>query len=264
MAEENRLRTAAGYPEIWDGQAIQRVRAQDGVSVLPGRRLSMHLMVQPETAAKFLSDKLLRDQGFLSRVLVASPDSIAGTRFYREPSDQDNAAIRDNGARILAMLEAPWPLAGAIRNELTPRVLTISDEAAAAWRAFHDHIEQSCAEAGDLRPIRDFAAKIAEHAVRIAGVLTIAEDIHATVIQANAMIRDLTLADWYVDEPVVFNRPPTPIASCWWRSSFSAGCSSAKRRNQSPGYHAAWAGQGTHEGSSRRGSGNSCRTWLGA
>ena len=35
---------------IWDGQPIKRVRASDGVTILNGRRLSMHLMIQPDAA----------------------------------------------------------------------------------------------------------------------------------------------------------------------------------------------------------------------
>jgi hypothetical protein len=120
MSQDNRLRTAASYSEMWDGHPIKRIRALDGVSILHGRRLSMHLMVQQDAAAQFLADPLLRDQGLLSRVLVAAPDSIAGTRFYRDTAPEDDAAIRAYGARILSILEAPWPLADD-RNELTPR-----------------------------------------------------------------------------------------------------------------------------------------------
>jgi hypothetical protein len=202
MSQENRLRAAAGYSEMWDGQPIKRIRSLDGVSVLCGRRLSMHLMVQHEAAAQFLADQTLRDQGLLSRVLVAAPESIAGTRLYRETAPEDNAAIRAYGARILSILEEPWPLAEGSRNELKPRVLTISDDAAASWRKFYNHIEEQCGPGKDLRPLQDFAAKIAEHAARIAGVLTIVEDFPATTIGIEAMHSALTLADWYMNEAV--------------------------------------------------------------
>ncbi len=202
MSQDNRLRTAAAYSEIWDGHPIKRIRSLDGVSILVGRRLSMHLMVQHEAAAQFLSDPLLRDQGLLSRVLVAAPESIAGTRFYRDPLPEDDAAIRSYGARILAILEAPWPLAEGRRNELAPRTLQMTEEAAAAWRTFYDHIERQCGPGNDLRPIQDFAAKSAEHAARIAGVLTIVEDVQATEIGLAAMHEALTLTDWYVAEAV--------------------------------------------------------------
>lgn len=206
MSQDNRLKTAAAYSEIWDGHPIKRIRSLDGVSILYGRRLSMHLMVQHEAAAQFLSDGLLRDQGLLSRVLVAAPESIAGTRFYRDTAPEDDAAIRAYGARVLSILEARWPLAEGRRNELEPRALPITEEAAAAWRAFYDHIEGQCGPGSELRPIQDFAAKSAEHAARIAGVLTIVDNIHATEIGIEAMHSALTLTDWYVNEAVRLQR----------------------------------------------------------
>lgn len=206
MSQDNRLKTAAAYSEIWDGHPIKRIRSLDGVSILYGRRLSMHLMVQHEAAAQFLSDGLLRDQGLLSRVLVAAPESIAGTRFYRDTAPEDDAAIRAYGARVLSILEARWPLAEGRRNELEPRALPITEEAAAAWRAFYDHIEGQCGPGSELRPIQDFAAKSAEHAARIAGVLTIVDNIHATEIGIEAMHSALMLTDWYVNEAVRLQR----------------------------------------------------------
>ena len=206
MSADHRLKTAATFSEIWDGRPIKRVRAADGVTILDGRRLALHIMVQPDAAAQFLADQTLRDQGLLSRVLVAAPDSIAGTRFYREPRPEDEAAIRAFGARILSLLEAPWPAAGEQPNELCPRTLPMSAEATALWRAFHDHIEGQCGPGGELASIQDFAAKAPEHAARLAGVLTIVDDVRAAEIGVDAMSSGLTLADWYVVEAVRMQR----------------------------------------------------------
>ncbi len=111
MSDDARLRTAAMLSELWDGKPVKRVRALDGITILPGRRLSMHLMIQPDAAAGFLGNGTLRDQGLLSRVLAAAPPSLAGTRLHREADPADEAAIRAYGARILSLLEAPLPLA---------------------------------------------------------------------------------------------------------------------------------------------------------
>ena len=200
MSRDHRLKTAAIFSELWDGQPIKRIRALDGVSVLDGRRLAMHLMVQPEAAAQFLSDPVVRDQGFLSRFLVAAPDSIAGTRLFREGSPKDDAAIRACGAQILTLLEAPWPLIDDSSNELAPRPLPLSREATDLWCAFHDHIERQCGLGGALAPIRDVAAKAAEQAARLAGVLTIVGNRGAKEITAVIMGAALVIMDWYVAE----------------------------------------------------------------
>ncbi len=202
MAQESRLRTAAGYSEAWDGQAIKRVRAIDGVSILRGRRLSMHLMVQPEAATLFLADPVLRDQGLLSRVLVAAPNSIAGSRYYREPGHADETAIRAYAERLLSLLEAPWPLARDRSQGLEPRILLLSTDAIFQWREFYDAVERQCGPVGSYRSVRDLAAKIAEHAARIAGVLAIVEDFEAPAISGACMANALVLVQWYLDEAV--------------------------------------------------------------
>lgn len=200
MSDDNRLRAAAMLSEIWDGKPIKRVRSLDGVSILPGRRMSMHLLVQPNAAADFLANGTLRDQGLLSRFLAAAPDSIAGARLYRDARSTDDVAIKAYGARILSLLEAPVPLVEDTRNELDPRALPMSVQAEQAWKAFFNHIESQSGRRGDLGPIGDFAAKVAEHAARIAGVLTIVDSINAADINLDAMKNALTLADWYVAE----------------------------------------------------------------
>ena len=202
MNDDNRLKTAAMLSELWDGKPIKRVRALDGVSILHGRRLAMHLLIQPDAAAAFLCNDTLRDQGLLSRVLVAAPASLSGTRLYKEPHPNDIAAIHAYGARMLSILEAEPMMAPGTRNELEPRALPIAPEAATIWRDFHDHVETQCSADGPLALLRDFAAKAAEHAARIAGVLTIVEDLQAREIRAGAMRNALALADWYVNEAV--------------------------------------------------------------
>jgi hypothetical protein len=166
----------------------------------------MHLLVQPEASGVFLADPVLRDQGLLSRVLVASPDSIAGTRLYRDPCPEDEAAIRAYGARILSLLEAPWPLAADRMDGLEPRWLPLSASATRQWQEFYDRVETECRSEGKYRSVGDLAAKIAEHACRIAGVLAIVADLDAVTIDDASMASALILAEWYLDEALRLQR----------------------------------------------------------
>ena len=200
MSDDNRLKTAAILSELWDGKPIKRVRALDGVTILPGRRLSLHVMIQPEAAAEFLCNDVLRDQGLLSRILVAAPASLAGSRAYREPCPQAAATIKAYGARLLSILEAEPALEPGTRNELAPTALPVSASATGIWRQFYDHIEGQCGAGNGLEAIGDFAAKAAEHAARIAGVITIIEDLRAREIGLSAMQGAVVLAEWYVCE----------------------------------------------------------------
>ena len=125
---------------------------------------------------------------------------MAGTRLYKPTHPNDMAAINAYGSRLLSILEADATLEPGTRNELTPRALTISANAEAPWRAFYDHVEGQCGAGNPLTSIGDFAAKAAEHVARIAGVITIVEDLHATEIGKEAMCGAIALVDWYVNE----------------------------------------------------------------
>jgi hypothetical protein len=200
MSPDNKLKTAAALSAYWDGLGHRRIRAVDGYTDLTGRRLATHLMVQPDAAVAFLGDPVLRSQGLLSRCLVAAPETLAGTRLYQDPDQADLATIRDYSVRLSEILDTPWPLARGKRNELEPRELTLTQEAATALKLFGDHVERQCGLDGELAPVRDFAAKAAEHASRIAGVLSIIEDTQVQEIGSEAIACGIRLAEWYLVE----------------------------------------------------------------
>ena len=200
FAPEHRLKTASWWSTLWDGGGLRRFRAGDGVTDLPGRRLAMHVMIQPDAAAAFLTDPILRDQGILSRLLLASPASLAGNRKWREPPSSLDAPMRRYADAILAAFECSALAANEAGNELTPRALALSPDAKAAWVALHDHIEAAMAPDGALENLRDVGSKAAENAARIAGVLAIIENPEAASISSEAMSSGCELAAWYVGE----------------------------------------------------------------
>jgi hypothetical protein len=195
MNEENKLRTASGLSELWDIGEARRVRAGEGATVSPGRRVAVHLMVQPEVATVLLSDSLLLGQGLLSRILVTAPDSAAGTRFSRDEQPETDAAIIRYGANLLAILERPLPVVAGTINELEPRSLPLSRDAQAVWKTFADHIERSIGVGGELESIKGLANKLPEHAARLAAVLTLYANINAGEVA-------IEIADHYASEAV--------------------------------------------------------------
>jgi hypothetical protein len=200
MTEEKKLLTAAGLSCLWDGETIKRVRAGDGVIILPGRRVAMHLLTQPDVAAKMLADPLLLNQGLLSRCLVTAPESLAGTRMWRGAAADSDRAIRRYGARILEILERPLPLVAGKTNELAPRVLPLSSDAKTIWIEFADSIEAQLKSDGALAPIKGLANKLPEHAARLAAVLALAADIEAAAISADYLASGIALAQHYAAE----------------------------------------------------------------
>lgn len=200
MTAEAKLRTITGLSSLWDGAPINRIRAGDGATVMPGRRLSAHLMCQPGVAAELLADEVSKDQGFLSRILVSAPCSNAGTRFHREEAKSTARTLENYQTRMLSLLRQDEPLAHGTRNELAPRVLYLDTQARDLWFRFHDVTEAAIGPGGHLEPVRGLANKLAEHALRIAAVLACFENINAESIGFDHMKNAAVLADHFAEE----------------------------------------------------------------
>lgn len=89
MSADKRIATFGFLSGLWDGEALSRIRAGEPFAFIPGKRLALHLFAQPSVAASLLNDKNAASQGFLSRVLAASPPSLIGSRMFREPRTGD-------------------------------------------------------------------------------------------------------------------------------------------------------------------------------
>ena len=200
LSEENKLRTATALSALWDGESIKRVRAGDGATTMPGRRLSLHLMVQPEVASVLLTDRVLMDQGLLSRVLVTAPLPASGTRLWRDPRAESMDALKRYSAQLLSIMETPAPLIEGKTNELAPRCLPMSSEARQGWIAFADHIERQIGPGGDMEAIRGLANKLPEHAARLAAVLALVEDLNVPAITGEHLAAGIRLAEHYAGE----------------------------------------------------------------
>jgi hypothetical protein len=112
------------------------------------------------------------------------------------------------------ILAAKPALAAGTRNELDPRALPIAPEAMAIWQGFFDGVEAECGVDGQFAIIQDVAAKAAENAARIAGVITVIEDLDAQKIGADAMQYGVALAGWYLNEALRLAQGAAPIRSC--------------------------------------------------
>lgn len=198
MNQDNALKTSAGLSALWDGSAVDRVRAGDGASKLYGRRVSCHLMMQPRVAAALLGSEMIAEQGLLARFLIAQPASTAGSRAYVEGNVEDTPEIRAYTGRLLDRLEAPLPIRTDTRNELEPRTLPLAPAARRLWIAFHDAVEREIV--GEFAPIKAFASKAAEHVLRLAGVLRLIDALDPAEIDEATLRRAIALGEFYLAE----------------------------------------------------------------
>jgi hypothetical protein len=197
---ENQLKTISGLSEFWDGSPITRTRAGDGNMVIYGRRLSLHLMIQPIVFNLLLENGYLEGQGLFSRCLSAFPESNIGNRPYNEEKLFDSREIKFYFKRMKEILEEPHPLKPPMENELDPRHLPLSPEAKLQWVKFHNEIEENCQKGRKYDSIRGFAAKAAEHAARLAGILTMVKNLGAFEISHEQMEAGIKLTRFYLSE----------------------------------------------------------------
>ncbi len=200
MNADNRTKTLAALNDLWQGNPIRRTRAGDGAMTLYGRRLAMHLMVQPGVARDFMSDPRAADTGFLARFLICEPPSHIGTRM-RANQRRDDASLAAFGKRLRAVLEAPMPMDPDTR-ELKPRLLPLAPEARALLVCFADAVEVQQAPGGTFEHVTGHASKAAEQAARIAGVLTVWQDLDAPEVTGATMADAIALATYYLGEAV--------------------------------------------------------------
>jgi hypothetical protein len=198
--DDTRMRTGALFNSLWDGEPIRRSRVVTGNAFLPGRRCSVHVMMQGAVADKLLGDPMLAGIGLLARVLLVAPESTAGTRLFREAPAQCAEVLRVYSHRLMTLLSRVPTTAPDSPDVLDPPIMTLTPEARALWVEFYDEVERDLAPGKDLHAIRAFGSKMGEHAGRLAAVLTIFADPDAMEVDAQAMACGITLTQHYAIE----------------------------------------------------------------
>lgn len=198
MAKEARLRTIANLSKFWDGSDIPRVRAGEEAYLLTGKRLTLHLMIQPIVAAEMLSIPLLKGQGFLARCFVAAPPPQS--RAFKQPSTESKLALQHYQQNLLKLLQYPRQLRQGSTNELAPHILELFPAQIEIWTAYQHEVERERQARGRLEDVAETAAKSAEMVLRLAGVLTIFANPDATEIASDVLQNAITLGRYYLAE----------------------------------------------------------------
>jgi hypothetical protein len=203
LREERRVAGLAWLLKAWGGETLDALTRGDGLSVLLGRRVAMHAMVQPVLLRSLLADPLARGQGLLARCLIAEPETIAGTRLFRDVRAADDEAVQTFQARMRYLLrKQPRTFDGGDGCELQPLTLTMEPPARSLWIEFYNEIERQQAAGGELERARAFGSKAGEHAARIAGVVQMLGDPESRTVSMAAMDAGMAAAEFYVAEHV--------------------------------------------------------------
>lgn len=196
MRDESRLHTMGALNNLWQGKPIKRTRAGDGNSIMIGRRLAVHLMIQPGIAPKLLGDPEAISTGLVGRLLVAAPPSRPGERLWREAAPQSDMALSCFNGRLSSLLET-WRHHPDDLQQLVPQQLAMTASARVNWITFHDACQERVRPGGEWEAIRAWGEKAPEQAARLAGVLAVMNDLNAAAVDSLSMGQAIRLVEHY-------------------------------------------------------------------
>ena len=167
--------------------------------------MTIGLAIQPDVLQAIQSKPGFRGRGLLGRFLYSLPMDALGSR------DPDPDMLHhDVGATYSRRVRSLWLLPTRFdeRGEIVATALTFSFPAREAITRFLRELEPRLGGDGDLRPFTDWAGKLAGAAVRLAGVLHMADlagtgDAPACEIQAETVERGIVLARYFLEHAVV-------------------------------------------------------------
>lgn len=198
MNSESLMQNLSMLNVLWDGGSLSIGRKTSESFLVSDVRLSICLQIQPTTLEIFMKKTLglARGSGFLARFLIAFPESTQGTRFYREPPEKMECLDAFND-RILSFMKKPLPMDN---DRLKQDVLVLSKEAKAYWEIFYNSTERELKVGGEYTDIGDVVSKIADNAVRIAGLFHVFENRYGNEITEQDMQSGCIIARWYLHQ----------------------------------------------------------------
>jgi hypothetical protein len=149
-----------------------RVDRRGRSEIVESATLTIGMTVQPDVLRGVAENPAFRGRGLTARFLYALPKSLVGRRKSTpEPLSDEAQHTYTKRVKTLAGLSKVVKESG----ELEPKIVKLSADARDYLTAFMDEIEQELREGGELRPIADWATKLAGAVARLATILHYAE-----------------------------------------------------------------------------------------
>ncbi len=207
MSKDNLMRFLGILSSLFSGEAISRTRV-DEHHYAEGRRLNALIMSQTIVAMEFLGSDMVMQQGLGNRFLYDTPESQRGMRLFNEhdlDSDPEYLAycqfIDTMVSRVMKINE--------VTGGVSVKVIRTSPEAKAIWIHHYNSLEMGCCEGGAFAAHAGYVTRFPEQTLRLAGILTLVEDLDADEITADAMSRAVMLADYYLQSAIhLFAKAP--------------------------------------------------------
>jgi replicative DNA helicase len=136
--------------------------------------LTLGISPQPDVLKGLAERPGFRGRGLLARFLYALPESLLGRRDPR-PAPVDEETRRQYAAHVTRLLDRFAPAAGGGDGPPPVRALTLDEGARDVLFTFTAELEPQLGPYGRLASIKDWGGKLAGAALRLAGLLHLAE-----------------------------------------------------------------------------------------
>jgi hypothetical protein len=172
--------------QAYSGSSIEHGRGNGGLYI---RRPALAIAgaIQPDAFGRLMKVTSFHDQGLLARFLITKPPSTIETRESPRPL---LAADTEYDLRTASLLRL---------DPCAPRTLFLTPTAHANLDAFALGIDERCRPDGDLELCRGWARKLRGHVIRLATILTLADDVDATQVGIDAMTRAQVLGTYFLE-----------------------------------------------------------------
>mgnify|MGYP001200150530 CR=1 FL=1 len=199
MKEDNAMGMLAIINRIWDGNDFEPTRKIAKTKRISGRRCTSNIMLQQTVFEKWQGKQndMSRAIGTSARFLTQRPKSTIGEREYQVPPER-TPKMHAFYKRVRDLMEIPLPVDD--EGRLKPPVLELSNEAKKLWTEYFNNIEESLKPGGEFAEVKDFASKISEQAVRIAGIIHVFNYGPEGEIQPVTIEQSINIAQWYLYE----------------------------------------------------------------
>jgi putative DNA primase/helicase len=199
MGKDSVLRSLSTMNMLWDGSNLTVDRRTMESFTVRGARLTVALQVQEPILRDFITrtGSLARGTGFLSRFLIAWPESTQGSRPFTEaPLSWPHLTVFNN--RIAEILELPVAIGDD--GALTPETMMLTPTAKEEWIAYHNVVESELAQGRRLQDVRDVASKSADNAARLAALFQVFEHGDGGNITPECITAAKRVAGWHLNE----------------------------------------------------------------
>ena len=169
-----------------DGGAVRVRRKDRSISLNP--YLTVVLAVQPAVVHRLAEKAAFAGNGTLERFLYVIPQSRLGYRSHNTPPVP--AAVQHAYHQQMNTLLQQFAVADSTKSTVTKTVLTLEDHAQAAWKGYQAEMETQLRPEGKFASCLGWAGKMPGFALRLAGLLHIAEYGAAPLLLSEATMQN--------------------------------------------------------------------------